>query len=339
MKLAWLTCHLIHAACAVAKRALATTHQNADCGEKHGAFFSVHLLTILRTVAARAADSRIARMRPHISLSHAELAAALLDPVLEAGRIEMMHYRSGVAVETKADHSPVTAADREAEAVLLAALAIIAPGVPVIAEEEMSAGNEPDVGDVFFLVDPLDGTREFIRRRGEFTVNVALVIERQPRFGIIYAPALGQLYVTLGADRAASAKIDAEAQVPPALTLSDFTDIRTRAPNPDKLIAATSRSHLNAETEAFLRRYRIAERRDAGSSLKFCLLARGDADIYPRLGPTMEWDTAAGHAILVAAGGAVTTVEGGEFRYGKAGEGYLNSSFVAWGTKRPIDPV
>jgi 3'(2'), 5'-bisphosphate nucleotidase len=277
-------------------------------------------------------------MRPYLSLSHAELAAALLGPVLEAGRIEMKHYRSGVAVETKADDSPVTAADREAEAVLLAALAKIAPGIPVVAEEAMAAGHRPDIGDAFFLVDPLDGTREFIRRRGEFTVNVALAIKGRPRFGIVYAPALGEIYVSLADDRAASAKVDVE--MPPAtIALSDLSDIRTRVPDPRKLVAAASRSHLNAETEAFLRRYHIAERRDAGSSLKFCLLARGDADLYPRLGPTMEWDTAAGHAVLAAAGGSVTTVDGGEFRYGKAGEGYLNGGFVAWATKRPIDPV
>ncbi|MET0568623.1 MAG: 3'(2'),5'-bisphosphate nucleotidase CysQ [Hyphomicrobiaceae bacterium] len=269
------------------------------------------------------------------SFDHEQLAQALLPAVLEAGAIEMRHYEEGVTVETKADASPVTAADREAEAVLLAALARAAPGIPVIAEEAVSQGTIPAVAASFFLVDPLDGTREFINRRGEFTVNVALVEQGRPIFGIVYAPALSELYATLGAARAVFARVP-PGDVGKDLATYGCADVHTRIPNPAALTAVASRSHLTPETDQFLARYRIANRRSAGSSLKFCLLARGEADIYPRHGTTMEWDTAAGHAVLVAAGGCLTTPDGAPFIYGKAAEGFRNPHFVAWGTRKPI---
>lgn len=265
-------------------------------------------------------------------LEHERLARALLPAVLEAGAIEMHYYRSGVAVERKADASPVTAADREAESVLLAALAHIAPGVPVIAEEAVARGSVPQLADTFFLVDPLDGTREFINQRDEFTVNVALVRSGKPVFGIVFAPALGDLCVTLGPARAARARVAATADA----SAIDFTDVRTRQPDYEALIAVASRSHGAAEADRFLARYRVARVRNAGSSLKFCLLARGEADIYPRVGPTMEWDTAAGHAILASAGGAVTELDGATFVYGKVDKAFLNPGFVAWGTPGPF---
>ena len=274
-------------------------------------------------------------MVPMSAFDHEQLARALLPAVLEAGAVEMRHYGEGVAVETKADASPVTAADREAEAVLLTALARIAPGIPVVAEEAVSQGTIPVVSTSFFLVDPLDGTREFINRRGEFTVNVGLIDHGRPVFGMVYAPALSELYATLGPARAVFARI-----VPSSagrdLAAHGCADIRTRIPDPMALTAIASRSHLTPETEQFLMRYRVADRRNAGSSLKFCLLARGEADIYPRLGPTMEWDTAAGHAVLAAAGGSVTAPDGAPFTYGKAANGFRNPHFVAWGTGRPI---
>ncbi len=269
------------------------------------------------------------------SFDHEQLAQALLPAVLEAGAIEMRHYREGVTVETKADASPVTAADREAEAVLLAALARAAPGIPIIAEEAVSQGTIPAVAASFFLVDPLDGTREFINRRGEFTVNVALIEQGQPVFGIVYAPALSEFYATLGAARAVFARM-APHDAGKNLATYGGADIRTRSPDPDALTAIASRSHPTPETDQFLAHFRIADRRSAGSSLKFCLLARGEADIYPRLGTTMEWDTAAGHAVLVAAGGCVTAPDGAPFIYGKAAEGFRNPHFVAWGTPKPI---
>jgi 3'(2'), 5'-bisphosphate nucleotidase len=264
-------------------------------------------------------------------LDHTALADALLPSVLEAGRIEMHHYRSGFAVETKADASPVTIADREAEAVLLAGLAAVAPGVPVIAEEEVAAGRIPAAADVLFLVDPLDGTREFINRNGEFTVNVALVVSGVPVFGIVYAPALGDLYATVARDRAVHATVAEGAR---AVRLEELAPrpIRTRAPDPKALVAVASRSHMTSEGEAWLARWPIAQRRNAGSSLKFCLVARGEADVYPRHGPTNEWDTAAGDAVLRAAGGIVTTLDGRPFPYGKHAEKYRNGYYVAWGT-------
>jgi 3'(2'), 5'-bisphosphate nucleotidase len=266
-------------------------------------------------------------------LEHEHLVRALLPSVLEAGAIEMRYYRSGVAVERKADASPVTAADREAEAVLLAALAHIAPGVPVIAEEAAGRGAVPQVADAFFLVDPLDGTREFINQRDEFTVNVALVRNGKPVFGIVFAPALGDLCATLGPGRAGHAHIMASSSAAAAV---NFTDIHTRRPDLDALVAVASLSHGAADADRFLAPYRVSQRRNAGSSLKFCLLARGEADIYPRVGPTMEWDTAAGHAVLAAAGGSVTELDGAPFVYGKADKGFRNPGFVAWGTPEPF---
>lgn len=272
------------------------------------------------------------------SIDHMHLAAALVPPVLAAGAIEMRHYRAGVTVEAKADQSPVTIADREAEAVLVAAIAAATPTIPIIAEEAVAAGRMPAIGAAFYLVDPLDGTREFIEQRGEFTVNIALVREGVPVFGIVYAPATGELYVTLAPDRAVMARV-APREGPISLADLDLAPIRTRRPDPSALVALASRSHSNAETETFLGRYSIAQRTNAGSSLKFCAIARGGADIYPRLGPTMEWDTAAGHAVLLAAGGAVTTLDGAPLRYGNTAAGLRNPHFVAWGTPRPMAPA
>lgn len=269
-------------------------------------------------------------------LDHEALAAALLGPVLEAGAVEMRYYRSGVEVEAKADNSPVTAADREAEAILLEALSRIAPQVPVVAEEAVAEGRMPKVARSLFLVDPLDGTREFIHKRGEFTVNIALVVDGAPRFGIVYAPAIGELYVTLGPRRCGFAVIAPEA-APATLAAAGFRDISTRSATPSTLAAVASRSHLTPETEALLARYPVKSRRDAGSSLKFCLLARGEADLYPRLGPTMEWDIAAGHAVLEAAGGGVVDLDGHPLRYGKAEEGYKSRHFVAFGRREVLD--
>lgn len=260
------------------------------------------------------------------SLDHAALARKLVDAVLEAGRIEMHHYTSGVAVETKADRSPVTLADKEAEAVLVAALEASAPGIPIVAEEAAALGRIPAVGDALFLVDPLDGTREFINQRGEFTVNIALVTKGQPVFGIVYAPAIGELYVTLSATRSATVSIQPSASgLDPGL----LRTITTRTPDLKRLTAVASRSHMTPEGEAWLARLPIAARRDAGSSLKFCLIACGDADLYPRLSPTMQWDTAAGDAILRAAGGMVTTLDGVPLRYGQPNDRYRNPHFVA----------
>ena len=276
-------------------------------------------------------------MTPTSPIDHLALANALLAAVLEAGAVEMRHYRAGVAVETKADDSPVTLADQEAEVLLIAAIRKAAPGVPIVAEEAVAAGEMPVMGRRFFLVDPLDGTREFINKRDEFTVNIALVEDGVPCFGIVYVPALGDLYVTVGKDACVYARVAPDS----ALAAAKAKAIHVRKPDPAALTAVASRSHLTPATETYLAQYKIAARRDAGSSLKFCLIARGLADIYPRLGPTMAWDTAAGHAVLLAAGGLVTDMQGAALTYGTRTGGtpkdrLLNPHFVAWGAAEPI---
>lgn len=273
-------------------------------------------------------------------IDHARLVADLLPAVLEAGAVEMAYYSGGVAVETKADESPVTAADKEAEAILVAALERAAPGIPVVAEEAVAEGRLPDPGARFFLVDPLDGTREFINRRDEFTINIALVEAGVPCFGIVYVPALGDLYVTLS-DRAAAMARVAPVRPAPVAPQIDFQPIGVRVPDRAALIAVFSRSHASPETATYLDRFAIAARRDAGSSLKFCLIARGEADIYPRLGPTMAWDTAAGHAVLRAAGGCVTDIDNRPLTYGQSAgatplDRLRNPHFVAWGAAAPF---
>lgn len=258
------------------------------------------------------------------------LVEALLPAVLAAGRTELRHFAAGVEVETKADTTPVTVADHEAEEILTEALHRTAPGIPVIAEEAVAAGHVPAVADRFFLVDPLDGTRAFIKGSPEFTINIGLVVEGKPIFGIIYAPARDEFFATLGPHEAIEAKISPQSGV---VTLEELPLCRlaTREPNRQALVAFASRSHAAQSTEEFLQQLPITEKRKASSSLKFCLIARGDADLYARLGQTSEWDTAAGHAILAAAGGCVTTLDGEPLKYGKRAAGYANPHFIAWG--------
>ena len=261
-----------------------------------------------------------------------DLARALVPVAQAAGRAIMVHYRAGVATEYKDNWSPVTAADRDAEAIILDALRGILPGVPVVAEEEAAEGRIPVVGAEFLLVDPLDGTREFVSERDEFTVNIALVRDRVPVFGLVYAPATHALYVTTASDACVTGRL--EALGPPAsLDALDVKPARARRAGPAGLTVLASRSHLDAETKAFIGGFKVAETRNAGSSLKFCVIAAGDADLYPRFGPTMEWDTAAGHAVLVAAGGSVTTTDDRPFLYGKADKDFRNPGFLAWGVR------
>jgi len=255
------------------------------------------------------------------------LLQSLIYTAQRAGGAIMSVYATNFAVQDKADASPVTAADEAAEKIILADLAVIAPEVPVVAEESVAAGKVPVIAERFFLVDPLDGTREFISRRDEFTVNVALIEQGEPVLGVVFAPARRELY--WGDVRQGKAgHIDAD---PDGTMPSMGTAIRARAVPAAGLTAVASRSHRTPETDTFLANYPVAEFRSIGSSLKFCLVAIGEADLYPRLGPTMEWDTAAGHAVLSAAGGVVTTLEGEPFRYGKPG--FRNGNFVAWGQR------
>jgi 3'(2'),5'-bisphosphate nucleotidase len=255
----------------------------------------------------------------------ANVAERLLGMALEAGA-EILHvYAGDIAVSRKADESPVTAADHAAEAVIVARLHAAFPGVPVIAEEGMAQGDEPGGAERFFLVDPLDGTKEFISRNGEFTVNIALIERGEPVAGVVYAPAAGRAFWGERGRGAFEARVSHgrvdDATIRPIAVAA--------APVRPRVLA--SRSHLDDATRGFLERLGDCEVMAAGSSLKFCLIAAGEADLYPRFGRTMEWDTAAGHAVLAAAGGRVETTEGKPFVYGKRDRAWANPPFIASG--------
>lgn len=256
-----------------------------------------------------------------------------LKPIMLAAGAEILRiYATDFAVRAKDDASPVTEADSAAEAIILAGLHKLAPGIPVIAEEEAAAGRFPSVAGTFFLVDPLDGTKEFIQKRSDFTVNIALIENGRPRFGLVYAPARALLAMTVGENKAVEAEL-APDESGADLAMLACRPLRVRAASAEGLVAVVSHSHLDAETEAFLAKLKIAKRSSAGSSLKFLFLAKGEADVYPRFGPTMEWDIAAGQAVLEAAGGIVVDTTGVPLRYGKTEVGLRNPSFIAWGRR------
>lgn len=248
---------------------------------------------------------------------------------LDAGRAIMPFYTNGCETMVKDDDSPVTAADHAAEEIILLGLRKRFPQIPVVAEEEICAGEMPPaLGRYFFLVDPLDGTKEFINQRSDFTVNIALIDNGIPIAGTVYAPVRGELFSGWG-------KIAVEARVE-----NECLGHKSEISISGKMTASTavaSRSHRTPETENFLREQGISNCVSVGSSLKFCLLARGDADIYPRFGRTMEWDTAAGDAVLRAAGGRTLEPDGSPFIYGKQKQAheapFANPSFVSFGTQ------
>ena len=252
-----------------------------------------------------------------------DLARAFAQLASDAGRLVMEVYATDFSVRTKDDASPVSEADERAEALLVPGVQALLPGVLVVAEEAVSAGGLPEVPSEFVLIDPVDGTREFVSRNGDFTVNVALVRDGVPVAGVVYAPARERLFV--GGTTAGSATLRAGDQV------GALAPLTTRPYPAAGLVAVASRSHLDDRTRGFLDRLQPADTRSAGSSLKFCLVAAGEADVYPRFGPTMEWDTAAGDAVLRAAGGTVVDETGAPLRYGKTGDGLRNGPFVAWG--------
>jgi 3'(2'), 5'-bisphosphate nucleotidase len=268
--------------------------------------------------------------------AHLRAAALILgDIAIAAGAAIMQVYAGPVEAEAKADGSPLTAADLAAEAVIAAGLARAFPGLPVMSEEGATTpGRLGAAGETFLLVDPLDGTKEFVSHTHEFTVNIAVIAGHRPRAGVVYAPALGRLW--LGAVGAGAAVWDVAATAAPEAVSgarrAAGRPIHVR-PRPAKdLVAVASRSHLDADTEAFLAALPIGKRRSIGSSLKFCLVAEGAADVYPRFGPTMEWDTGAGQAVLEAAGGRVMLPDGSApLGYGKADDGYRNGAFICWG--------
>lgn len=246
------------------------------------------------------------------------LLPAVVAAARQAGDAILAIYGTECLPRYKADASPVTEADLRAQACIVPALAALTPGVPIVAEETASPGERPPASDCFWLVDPLDGTKEFLARNGEFTVNIALVCHGRPVLGVVLAPALGQLYAGVVGE---GAFVEQAGQ---------RRALACRAAPPDGLTVVASRSHGDAQALAtWLADRTVAAQRSVGSSLKFCLVAMGEADLYPRLGPTMAWDTAAGDAVLTAAGGRVCTLDGAPLTYG--GASWLNPSFVAEG--------
>lgn len=252
-----------------------------------------------------------------------DLLAVLRLIAERAGKVILGYYGPGksAGVRRKEDETPVTEADEAAETLILGALNTLTPHIPVVSEEAAAAGEIPDVSEgLFWLVDPLDGTREFLSHNGEFTVNIALIQHGEPIAGVVHAPALGMTWA--GAGRGSATVSEADQPAVP---------IEARAMPEEGAVVVASRRHGDpTELDAFLADYRVAEQVSAGSSLKFCLVASGKADLYPRFGRTMEWDTAAGHAVLLAAGGSVVEAESGEpLEYGKPG--FENPFFIARG--------
>jgi len=257
----------------------------------------------------------------------ASLADALTDLVARAAAAILAIAPTALDTRLKADESPVTAADEAADAVIAQGLARLMPGVAVVSEE--SRERPAALGETFVLVDPLDGTKEFVKGLGEYTVNVAIIAGGEPVAGFVAAPALGHLWrgvVGRGAERLGLSGAGAPVA------------IRCRPAPPGGLVAAASRSHFTTATAAFLDRVGVTSRISCGSSLKFCRLAEGAVDVYPRLSDISEWDIAAGHALVTAAGGVVTTPAGTPLHYGQAAQGYCVPGFIAWGDpSRRID--
>jgi 3'(2'), 5'-bisphosphate nucleotidase len=252
---------------------------------------------------------------------------ALARVAYDAGEIILRHYAREIVSHEKPDHSPVTDADTESERFILSRLDHLFPGVPIIAEEQTAAGKIPKAASRFLLVDPLDGTKEFLSRNGEFTVNIAEILDGKPVRGVVHAPAMERLF--MGETLSGAFEIRAKPGGPP-----DFADahrIEARKAPRDGLVVVASRSHRDRKTDEYLKTYSVKEFIAAGSSFKFCLVATGEADLYPRHGATMEWDTAAGHAVLAAAGGSVTKLDGTPFLYGKTAQHYENPFYIARG--------
>ncbi|MGL4405901.1 MAG: 3'(2'),5'-bisphosphate nucleotidase CysQ [Notoacmeibacter sp.] len=236
----------------------------------------------------------------------------------EAGNAIMAHYDEECRLDDKHDASPLTAADLAADKVICAGLRSAYPDIDLVTEEQSDTHQGVRGNDLFFLIDPLDGTKEFLSKNGQFTVNIALIENGRPVAGVVFAPALNRLF--LGARNLGATETNE----------SGTTGIHVRKA-PQTMVAVASRSHRSPETDDFLKAHHISDCVSAGSSLKFCLVAAGEADIYPRFGPTMEWDTAAGHAVLEAAGGSVLTPDDAPFVYGKPE--HRNGDFIAWGER------
>ncbi|SHM67873.1 3'(2'),5'-bisphosphate nucleotidase CysQ [Roseibium suaedae] len=273
---------------------------------------------------------------------------ALLDLSIEAGNAILDVYGSAFGSESKADGSPVTVADEAAEKIILAGLSDLFPSVPVVAEEAVEAGNLPQAASRYFLVDPLDGTKEFIARNGEFTVNIALIDAGVPVFGVVYAPALGEIYWggALPEDLCgeASPTTGAFAGSVADGEIGEVRSIAVRAVPAEGLTVLASRSHLSPETSALIEKLTVAEMVSVGSSLKLCWVAAAKADFYPRLAPTMQWDIGAGDAVLRAAGGEVLVAEtraplSYEVKPGAVKADLLNPFFLAMSTPSILENI
>ena len=262
--------------------------------------------------------------------SYTELNKRLIPLIIDAGSAILEFFERDVQVDLKSDQSPVTQADRVGESIILNGLSAHWPEIDIIAEEMCSDGDFEKPGELFFLVDALDGTKEFIAGHKDFTVNIALIHNAKPIFGLVFAPALRKLFASLEADRAGMALIDHQ-QTTEDLNDLEFKELRVREWPADGGVAVMSRSHGDDRSRAFLLSVGVSSTIAAGSSLKFCTVASGEADVYPRFQPTMEWDIAAGHAVLAAAGGVVVDVAGNEAQYGKFDEGFRNGDFIACG--------
>jgi 3'(2'), 5'-bisphosphate nucleotidase len=259
------------------------------------------------------------------------LVEGLTEAVAAASVAILEISRAALDVRTKANATPVTAADERAQALLLAAASQLMPGVDMVAEEMASLPARP--GDPFVLIDPLDGTKEYVAGTAEYTVNLAVVQAGRPVAGFIAVPAAALLYrgvVGIGAERL---------HIRPNGALTDPAPIRTRPAPKNGLVGTVSRSHLDPATVALLDRLGVKSRLPCGSALKFCRIAEGAADLYPRLATTCEWDVAAGHALVEAAGGAVTSPGGAPLRYGNGASDFRIPAFIAWGDRSLVPPA
>ncbi|MEL7127093.1 MAG: 3'(2'),5'-bisphosphate nucleotidase CysQ [Pseudomonadota bacterium] len=255
-------------------------------------------------------------------MNYEQLIPVIRTLAIEAGDKIMEIYESDdFDVKSKSDDSPVTAADEAADALISAGLRAAFPDVMLVTEEQ--AATHSTTGDTFLIVDPLDGTKEFVHRRGDFTVNIALVEGGVPTRGVVYAPAKGRMFLTLADGQSVE-----EAGPFDGATMGDVTPMNVADSDNSALMVVASKSHRDQATDDYINKYAVKDMKSAGSSLKFCLVATGEADLYPRLGRTMEWDTAAGHAVLAGAGGAVVRFDDlTPLAYGK--EGYANPFFIA----------
>ena len=273
---------------------------------------------------------RMSEKPDRLDLNYEAIAEIFAELAVAAGAAVMRFYKNESHAHAKADESPVCDADVAGEAIILDGLAARLPDLPVISEE-FADNAMAQLGEAFILVDPVDGTREFLAGKGEFTVNIGLIVRGEPKAGAVYAPALERVWMAGGAP--VSFAVAPGANLPPP---ERRRRIHIRRPDADGLVALTSWSHTDPRTSTFLAKLSVKERRMIGSSLKFCAIADGSADIYPRFGATMEWDTAAGDAVLRAAGGIVLARDGQPLRYGKASSKFMNSSFVAWGDRAAV---